>query len=103
MVDSLCCRLARQSFHAKTHAKSSAHQSTVIQAAPIPFLDRFVVYQAMQNPAFINTLRQDWSVGFKLWQKLTNELQEQVVHIRNQHLPMNSGEERMLKIDTNNT
>ena len=105
MVDDLRRRLARRDYLAKTTARHQAHQTisyeSLVQDTPTPIVEGIsdttpsmsddAYINLFTSPAFINALSQDWKVGYPLWQQLPQRIKDDIITIRKQHLPLDSG------------
>jgi hypothetical protein len=104
MVDDLRRRLAKRQHHSFEDSKRKAHQAvteppetgSTVPDTPSPSpIDHdttlATILQVLNHTAFINALNSDWRIGYELWGKLPSQLKQQLMNIREEHLPLNSG------------
>jgi len=105
MVNELRHRLAKRTISAKQEGKRKAHMT--LQEESNTIVPSFSQSQHLVNntsldlsnidlsdnhlDAYVHAVSQDWNVGYKLWQKLTEELKKKIMDTRRQHLSPDSG------------
>ena len=100
MVDELSRRIAKRTVAAWDVARRKAHMASVDISSDNDEVDnhinhfnanRFALSDSSFSDdditSFVNMITQDWKVGYKLWQQLTDALKDQITETRKKAMP----------------